>query len=208
MAPQIPTINEEAQITYLTVRALGLPQKRALEELRIPLRAALELEPAVPAPDAVALATRRSRANSEGRAVTGNIHCALSPTGREIMGWLKALPAADLNQLRALFVRAEASTQASSIDFWTRITQLLPNSFSLQVRIGQHHVSTKNLVEFEVLKPKVSLRTDPRIGGRPVLSFHPPCTDNRVVSARLTAVARTQALAIAAHRSLTRAMEE
>ncbi|WP_157077076.1 hypothetical protein [Curvibacter delicatus] len=190
--------NDQERLTYLTVRSLGLRQEMAVEKTGIRLRVAADLEAALPPESMIATAVRRGRQGPQARGQAANINMALSETGLILLSWLRGMEPMDYSMIRQIFFRDEPQRHRlpDKVIYWRRIAESLPPALSVHVRIGAKHLTPVEISHMTALAPAVKLVPDPRIGERPVISLFPRNAQNLVVSARLTAVARSYCLAI------------
>lgn len=197
-----PTTTENEQLVYLTLRMLMLPQEEAIEKSQIRFRAAVQLEPYLPSEGLVIEAVKRGRQGPEPRGVAANINLAQSSRGLMVLAWLLPLDLILFQNLRQALLR-HGPQQVPSLEtvvFWRRIAESLPSALSIHVRIGSKHLTTTQKIALSTVAPAVLICSDTRLGERPVVSVHPREAENRVLSARLTAVTRTYVLAVDAMR--------
>lgn len=196
-----PVANDQERLTYLTVRSLGLRQEMAVEKTGIRLRVATNLEAVLPPENLVATAVRRGRQGPQARGQAANINMALSDTGLILLSWLRGMElmeSREYSMIKQTFFREEPQRHRlpDKVIFWRRIADSLPSALSVHVRIGAKHLAPAEISRMTALAPAVKLVPDPRIGERPVVSLFLRNEQNLVVSARLTAVARSYCLAI------------
>lgn len=199
-SPTPSAISELLKLRYLTVRALGLAAERAVEELNIPFRLIADLEKLLPPESLIAAATTRGRASQSERGRQADIHTALSSDGQQIQSWLGAIDKKIHTQLNKALFRDQSYTsyRSEKVVFWQEVIRSFPVNLSLYVDIGSKYLTTSELSALGRLAPALELRSNPRIGEIPVVSLRQRQEEkfNPVVSARLTAVARTCSLAI------------
>jgi len=204
-SPPPSAISELLKIRYLTVRILGLAAERAVEELIIPFRLIADLEKLLPPESLMAAATTRGRAGQSERGRQADIHTALSDAGVQIQSWLGAMDQETHAQLNKAFFRDESYTshRDEKVGFWQEVIRSFPVNLSLYVNIGSKYLTTSEISALGRLAPALELKSNPRIGEIPAVSLRQRQEEkfNPVVSARLTAVARTCSLAIQSLRS-------
>jgi hypothetical protein len=190
--------NHQDRLTYLTVRSMGLRQELAVERTGLRFRVAVELETISPPESMVATALRRGRQGPQARGQAANINMALSQTGSMLLLWLCRMTPMEYSMVKQLFFRdhLQHPRMPDKVIFWRQIAESLPPELSVHVRIGAKHLSPAEISRLSALAPAVKFVPDPRIGARPVISLFLRNQKNLVVSARLTAVARSYCLAI------------
>ncbi len=184
-------------VLYLIVRTLGLSHLAAIEETRLPRKMAVKLEPLVPDDDTATALTRRARGSAHARGINANIKMALSTAGSQIIQWLVGLDQADLTFLRICVLRVDAPDAAfAKYQHWSHVVAALPSGLSISVRRGSAYISQDEVQFCRGLQGKLTLVIDPKIGCKPVASLCLAARDNRVMSARLTAVLKAGLFAI------------
>jgi hypothetical protein len=189
---------DQEKLVYLVLRILGVAPAAAVEKSRIRFRTSVQLEPFLPAESAVAKAVSRGRQGPETRGAQADIKTALSSQGLLLLDWLRSLDVSMFPILRQSLLRNEPPqlAQADRVAFWRKVADSLPAAFSARARIGAKHLTSAEKSVLGTLAPRVVIASDPRIGVRPIVSLHLRETENLVLSARLTSVARVCLLAI------------
>lgn len=190
------------ELSYLTLRTLGLTSQMALEKTGVPLSSTTALESVLPAESSIAQAVARARQGPEQRAQAAHVRMAESENGWLCMSWLLYMNFRDYKLMQQLFFRDSLESANPSVVL-RQVASSIPTAFSLQAQLGAAHVSPADLSALAALSPALTIVTNPRIGARPVVSVHLRHTKNLVVSARLTALARIHFLVIDAHRQLS-----
>lgn len=189
---------EQEKLLYLVLRSLGLTSSVAVEKSKIKFRVAVQLDPFVPVEKTVATAVSRGRQGPETRGAQADIKTALSSHGLLLLDWLRSFDAAFLPLMSQALFRSDPHQliPTDKVTFWRKVAESLPAALSVRARIGAKHLTSAEKSALGTLSPMVLISPDLQLGERPVVSIHLRETENRVLSARLTAVARVCVLAI------------
>lgn len=195
--PRLDDVTFMASIRYIAVRILGQSPQAGIESTRVSLSLARTLEPLLPDGDAASELTRRARTSAQERAQKANLRMALSDIGEQIFRWLAGLDESAFEFLRHCALRLDAPDVIfSKYVHWEPVTVTLPTGLALGVRRGAAHVSTDESQFCAVLRERLRLTIDPRMGCRPVVHLRPANEGNRVLTARLTSVLKAGVFAI------------
>lgn len=203
-----PTVTNTVfrKLSYLTLRALGLPREMALEKTQVSLSSTVALESVLPAENLIAEAVARARKGPERRGQAATVQLAGSETGLLCLSWLQHMDLTDYKLMRQLLFRSkfvEVGAPSPAM-FLRQIAQSIPPMLSLHVQFGAGHVKPADLSALAFLGPTLNIVTNTRIGACPVVSVHLRNAKNLVVSARLTALVRIHFLVIDAYLHLTK----
>lgn len=201
---QTGPLSQDQSAKYLMLRSLGMPMEATLTTLAIDWSAALALEPLVPDSDQVEASIRRARNAPNPRGVRGNLDTCLSEVGSDILAWLLRLNSELFSFAFAALIRESKDVPVvlSNHENWALLSAGLPSGLSITIRKGATHITQDEVVMAHGKAQRYQLIGDPKLGARPVVSLMPLSAENRVVSSRLTAVARVGLLSIRSIRAL------
>lgn len=205
-APAKSTASDEARLLYLALRSFGKGMELATTKLDLPWSVAMRLEPHVPDQVSVEAVVRRARSAPGPRGVQASTEMLLSAEGRGLLQWLLGMPAEQLDFAACALVRELPADALTSWDVfsWTQLSKHLPAGLCLTVRIGATFLDDADLAYATLPDSRFTLKPDPRLGRRPLVTLGPAEGENRVLSARLTSVVRVLILSIRALSSSTK----
>lgn len=189
------SIAEDLEVKYLSQRLLGVTPELAATSLDIPWSVAMQCEAKLPGTEVTRQLQQRTKGAAGARGLAADVNTCNGPIGSALRAWLLGLTKNQL-ELATVALNRELDCRAGfwhQVQNWAEIVANFPDDLILNVAKGAAYTTAEEFSEAASAGTRYRLTADKKLGIRPKASIWPK-GGNRVLAARITAVARVTAL--------------
>lgn len=191
----IHSVDVDVEIKYLTLRILGVSSELAATGLDVPWSMAMQFEAKLQVTDISGQIQQRTKGAAGARGLVADVKTCNGPTGTSLRTWLRGLTKAQL-ELATVALNRDMECPSGywhRAHNWAGISASLPDEVVMHIAKGAAYTTTEEFSKAASAGTRYRLTADKKLGIRPKVSIWPK-DGNRVLAARITAVARVTAL--------------